>query len=48
MMWNGNELLKYQGNLSCGVDSYDQPLERLTDSKVQKRHYSGTPKKLPL
>ncbi len=41
MMRNGNGFLKYLGNLSCGVDSYEQPIERLTDYQVQKKHYSG-------
>jgi hypothetical protein len=40
-MRNGNEFLKYQVSLSGGVDSYEQPIERLTDYKVQKKHYSG-------
>jgi hypothetical protein len=48
MMRNGNEILKYSGKLSGGVDSYEQPIERLTDYKIQKKHYSGTHKKLPL
>ena len=47
-MRNGNSLLKDQGNLSGGVDSYEQPIERLTDYKVQKKHYSGKEKKPPL
>lgn len=41
MMWNGNDLLKYQGKLSGGVDSYEHPITRLTDYKLQKKHYSG-------
>ncbi|MEG4501132.1 transposase family protein [Microcoleus sp. F10-C6] len=34
-------------NLSCGVDSYEQPIERPTDYKEQKKYYSGKPPKRP-
>ena len=44
-MQNGNEFWKNQGNLSCGVDSYEQPTAGLTEYKVPKKHCSGKHKK---
>ena len=44
-MRNGNEFVKYWGNLSYAVDSYEQPIEKLTDYITQKKHYLGKNKK---
>ena len=31
--------------MSCGVDSYEQPIERPTDDREQKNNYSGKQKR---
>jgi hypothetical protein len=47
-MRNGDEFLKYYGNLSCGVDSDEQQIQRLTDYYAKKKDYSSKQKNLTL
>lgn len=48
MMRNGNGFLKYLGNLSCGVDSYEQPSKDLQTIKFRKNTIQVSTKTLAL